>query len=77
MAAAANIYQTREARRDNRPSGQQLRLSSQKASKTRWGVFSVGVEREVLQMESSGASVAAETATAASLGREVQHRRWP
>ena len=35
MAAAANIYQTREAHRENRPSGQQLHLSSQEASKTR------------------------------------------
>ena len=34
----------------------------------------MGVEREVLQMQSSGANVAAETATAASVGREVQHQ---
>ena len=58
-------------------SGQQLRLSSQEASKTRGGIFSVGVEREVLQMQSSGASVAVESASAASVGREVQHQWWP
>ena len=73
MAAAANIYQIREARRENRPLDNSYVCQVKKRVK-RGGIFSVGVEREVLQMQSSGASVAAETATAASVGREVQHQ---
>lgn len=81
MAAAANIYQTREARRENRPLDNsyvcQVKKRAKHVGASRGGIFSVGVEREVLQMQSSGASVAAETASAASVGREVQHQWWP
>lgn len=48
MAAASNIYLSQEAQREDRPSGQQLHLSSQEVTKTHGGILSAGVEREAV-----------------------------
>ena len=57
MAAAANIYQTREARRENRPLDNsyvcQVKKRAKHVGASRGGIFSVGAETVKMQMQAT------------------------